>query len=182
MCNVSIRAARWCVAHHPCRHRRACIALDVPRGTARSARATACNAAGQVVLKLKTAWRDGTTHLVMSLLEFMQWLAVLVPRSGLAGWSTRYLRRRAALRTALRRLCYRNERGAPVRDFQVQPLSCDLVSASVDALLPQVVHAVKVPVIAAGGIADARGVAAAMALGAREYRLGLPICSAPKPP
>jgi hypothetical protein len=30
------------------------------------------NAAGQVVLKLKTAWRDGTTHLVMSPLEFMQ--------------------------------------------------------------------------------------------------------------
>jgi hypothetical protein len=33
------------------------------------------NAAGQVVLKLKTAWRDGTTHLVMSPLEFMQRLA-----------------------------------------------------------------------------------------------------------
>ena len=30
------------------------------------------NATGQVVLKLKTAWRDGTTHLVMSPLEFMQ--------------------------------------------------------------------------------------------------------------
>ena len=30
------------------------------------------NAAGQVVLKLKTAWRDGATHLVMSPLEFMQ--------------------------------------------------------------------------------------------------------------
>ena len=30
------------------------------------------NAAGQVELKLKTAWRDGTTHLVMSPLEFMQ--------------------------------------------------------------------------------------------------------------
>jgi hypothetical protein len=30
------------------------------------------NAAGQVVLKLKTAWRDGTTHLVMSPQEFMQ--------------------------------------------------------------------------------------------------------------
>jgi hypothetical protein len=30
------------------------------------------NAAGQVALKLKTAWRDGTTHLVMSPLEFMQ--------------------------------------------------------------------------------------------------------------
>ena len=38
------------------------------------------NAAGQVVLKLKTAWRDGTTHIVMSPLEFMQRLAALVPR------------------------------------------------------------------------------------------------------
>ena len=38
------------------------------------------NTAGQVVLKLKTAWRDGTTHLVMSPLEFMQRLAALVPR------------------------------------------------------------------------------------------------------
>ena len=40
----------------------------------------ATNAAGQVVLKLKTPWRDGTTHLVMSPLEFMQRLAALVPR------------------------------------------------------------------------------------------------------
>ncbi len=33
-----------------------------------------CNATplGKVVLKLKTPWRDGTTHLVMSPLEFMQ--------------------------------------------------------------------------------------------------------------
>ena len=38
------------------------------------------NAASQVVLKRKTAWRDGTTHLVMSPLEFMQRLAALVPR------------------------------------------------------------------------------------------------------
>jgi hypothetical protein len=30
------------------------------------------NAAGQVVLKLKPPWRDGTTHLVISPLEFMQ--------------------------------------------------------------------------------------------------------------
>ena len=30
------------------------------------------NDAGQVDLKLKTPWRDGTTHLVMSPLEFMQ--------------------------------------------------------------------------------------------------------------
>lgn len=31
-------------------------------------------------MKLKAAWRDGTTHLVMSPLEFMQRLAALVPR------------------------------------------------------------------------------------------------------
>jgi hypothetical protein len=30
------------------------------------------NAVGQVVLKLKTTWRDGPTRLVMSPLEFMQ--------------------------------------------------------------------------------------------------------------
>ncbi len=38
------------------------------------------NAAGQVELKLKTPWRDGTTRLVMSPQEFMQRLAALVPR------------------------------------------------------------------------------------------------------
>jgi hypothetical protein len=38
------------------------------------------NAAGQVQLELKTPWRDGTTHLVLSPLEFMQRLAALVPR------------------------------------------------------------------------------------------------------
>ena len=37
------------------------------------------NSAGQVVLKLKTPWRDGTTHIVMSPLEFMQRLAAPVP-------------------------------------------------------------------------------------------------------
>jgi nitronate monooxygenase len=40
------------------------------------------------------------------------------------------------------------------------------------ALLPQVVHHVKVPVIASGGIADAAGVAAAMALGATAVQVG----------
>ncbi|MCY7389098.1 MAG: nitronate monooxygenase [Burkholderiales bacterium] len=40
------------------------------------------------------------------------------------------------------------------------------------ALLPQIVDAVKVPVIAAGGIADARGVAAAMKLGAAAVQIG----------
>ncbi|MEO5795833.1 MAG: nitronate monooxygenase [Rhodoferax sp.] len=40
------------------------------------------------------------------------------------------------------------------------------------ALLPQIVRAVSVPVIAAGGIADAQGVAAAMALGAAGVQVG----------
>ena len=40
------------------------------------------------------------------------------------------------------------------------------------ALLPQVVSAVRVPVIAAGGIADSRAVAAAMALGAAGVQVG----------
>jgi nitronate monooxygenase len=40
------------------------------------------------------------------------------------------------------------------------------------ALVPQVVDAVNVPVIAAGGIADARGIAAAFALGAAGVQIG----------
>jgi nitronate monooxygenase len=40
------------------------------------------------------------------------------------------------------------------------------------ALLPQIVRAVKVPVIAAGGIADAAGVSAALALGAAGVQVG----------
>ena len=40
------------------------------------------------------------------------------------------------------------------------------------ALLPQIVKAVKVPVIAAGGIADAQGIKAAMALGAAGVQIG----------
>lgn len=40
------------------------------------------------------------------------------------------------------------------------------------ALLPQIVQAVRIPVIAAGGIADARGVAAARALGAAGVQVG----------
>ena len=57
--------ALLCEAH--CAHHRSALANErVPT-----------NAAGQVVLKLKTAWRDGTTLLVMSPLEF---------RSSCSGW------------------------------------------------------------------------------------------------
>jgi hypothetical protein len=38
------------------------------------------NAKGQVVLRLKSPYRDGTTHIVMHPQEFMQRLAALVPR------------------------------------------------------------------------------------------------------
>ena len=38
------------------------------------------NSKGQVVLQLKSPYRDGTTHIVMSAQEFMQRLAALVPR------------------------------------------------------------------------------------------------------
>jgi hypothetical protein len=38
------------------------------------------NRAGDVVLQLKSAFKDGTTHIVISPLEFMQRLAALVPR------------------------------------------------------------------------------------------------------
>jgi hypothetical protein len=50
------------------------------------------NTAGQVELKLKTPWRDGTTHLVMSPLEFMQRLAALVRGRGRFG-RAEFLRR-----------------------------------------------------------------------------------------
>jgi nitronate monooxygenase len=40
------------------------------------------------------------------------------------------------------------------------------------ALLPQIVDAVKLPVIAAGGISDGRGIAAAFALGAAAVQIG----------
>ena len=52
-------------------------------------------------------------------------------------------------------------------------LSGDVTSqAGTMALVPQVVDAVSVPVIAAGGIADGRGIVAALALGAAAVQIG----------
>ena len=52
-------------------------------------------------------------------------------------------------------------------------LTADLVSqVGTLALVPQVVDSVRVPVVAAGGIADGRGIAAALALGASAVQMG----------
>ncbi|MGC2199673.1 MAG: nitronate monooxygenase, partial [Stellaceae bacterium] len=48
------------------------------------------------------------------------------------------------------------------------------------ALVPQIVDAVRVPVIAAGGIADGRGIAAAFALGASGAQLGTAFLGCPE--
>jgi nitronate monooxygenase len=48
------------------------------------------------------------------------------------------------------------------------------------ALVPQIFNAVRLPVIAAGGIADAAGVAAALALGASGVQVGTAYLLCPK--
>ncbi|MBL4691008.1 MAG: DUF561 domain-containing protein [Rhodospirillales bacterium] len=48
------------------------------------------------------------------------------------------------------------------------------------ALVPQVVDAVNVPVIASGGIADGRGIAAALALGAQGVQMGTAFLTCPQ--
>jgi enoyl-[acyl-carrier protein] reductase II len=59
-------------------------------------------------------------------------------------------------------VCEGYEAGGHNSPFEVTTLS----------LIPQVADAVEVPVVAAGGIADGRGIAAAMALGADGVQLG----------
>lgn len=48
------------------------------------------------------------------------------------------------------------------------------------SLIPQVVDAVSVPVVAAGGIMDARGIMAALALGASGVQMGTAFLACPK--
>jgi nitronate monooxygenase len=58
------------------------------------------------------------------------------------------------------------------RSTFVKAASRDAASVGTMSLVPQIVDAVAVPVIAAGGLADGRGVAAALALGAAGALLG----------
>jgi nitronate monooxygenase len=63
--------------------------------------------------------------------------------------------------------------GAEAGGHRSMFLSADLsTQIGTLALVPQVARAVRIPVIAAGGVADARGVAAAMALGAAGAVVG----------
>jgi nitronate monooxygenase len=56
--------------------------------------------------------------------------------------------------------------------FLDDPIAACATQPGTMALVPQVVDAVRVPVIAAGGIADSRGIAAAFALGAAAVQIG----------
>jgi len=58
------------------------------------------------------------------------------------------------------------------RSFGVKPASREEAAVGTMVLVPEIVDTVAVPVIAAGGIADGRGVAAALALGASGVMLG----------
>ena len=73
----SLHAAVHCEVHERKRLEHLCRYLTRP---ALSDERLQLDAAGQVMLELKTPWRDGTTHVVMSPLVFMQRLAALVPR------------------------------------------------------------------------------------------------------
>lgn len=56
--------------------------------------------------------------------------------------------------------------------LDADPIAALATQAGTMALVPQVVDAVKVPVIAAGGITDSRSIAAAFALGASAVQVG----------
>ena len=58
------------------------------------------------------------------------------------------------------------------RSIGDKPASPDAANIGTVALLPQVVDAVRAPVVAAGGLADGRGLVAALALGASGVLLG----------
>src|SRR5690348_10862903 len=82
------------------------------------------NRAGQVVLQLKSPWRDGTTHIVMSPLDLMQRFAALVPRPRLHVIRSMVCSRRAPIAASDRseRAAQRQHRSMAARFLERQPL------------------------------------------------------------
>lgn len=70
-----------------------------------------------------------------------------------------------------------SEAGGHRGTFSARPGTADIGTM---ALVPQIVDAVSVPVIAAGGIMDGRGIAAAMMLGASGVQMGTAFVSCPE--
>jgi nitronate monooxygenase len=58
------------------------------------------------------------------------------------------------------------------RSVGVKPVNPEVAMVGTMALVPQIVDIVRVPVVAAGGLADGRGLVAALALGAQGVLLG----------
>ena len=79
-----------------------------------------------MVLKLKTAWRDRTTHHVMSPLEFMHRLAALVPRPRLH-----------LIRFGVRITSLREVNGPPLREHGVLAPNAKLRALVVPQEVPQ---------------------------------------------
>ena len=72
------------------------------------------NRAGQVVLQLKSAFKDGTTHVVMSPMEFMERLAALLPRPRL------HLIRSTGSGQAAFMACWRPTQSCVVKSFRLR--------------------------------------------------------------
>ncbi len=73
----SLHADTWCGPHQRPKLEQLCRYLTRPALGHKRLRRTP---ASEIVVQLKTPYRDGTTHLVLRPLEFLQRLATLVPR------------------------------------------------------------------------------------------------------
>ena len=73
----SLHAGIYCPAHDRKKRERLCRYISRP---SLSEERLSLNAQGQVVYKLKTAYRNGTTHIVLDPLDFLSRLTSLIPR------------------------------------------------------------------------------------------------------